>query len=78
MKSTLFTWQEVRDKADFAIKKYKNKSTYKGQVDLTSNKRSGCGVVLYPDGRLYEGEWLNDKRTGHGYEVFRNGSIYTG
>ena len=34
--------------------------------------------MKYKSGRLYEGEWLNDVRSGKGYERYSNGNIYQG
>lgn len=61
---------------DFGVKLYKH-SLYKGCLKDWKN-REGLGVLMYKSGRLYEGEWLADKRNGRGYERFSNGSIYLG
>ena len=34
--------------------------------------------MLYPNGRVYEGEWQNDCKFGKGYELFPNGNEYEG
>lgn len=52
---------------------------YRGQVQA---KRpftlEGVGVMVYPDGKIYEGFWKNGLRSGHGRLVYTNGSVYTG
>jgi len=38
---------------------------------------TGMGIMTWPDGRQYEGEFLNDKR--HGYGVYKwSGRQYVG
>lgn len=32
----------------------------------------------YKNGRVYEGEWLNDLRNGQGSEKYTNGDTYVG
>lgn len=78
MQSNLFEWKDIKDKPNFAFKKYKNKSTYKGEISQKTHQRNGCGVLIYADGRLYEGEWKADKRNGQGFEIFKRGHIYLG
>lgn len=34
--------------------------------------------MLYDNGRLYEGEWQNDKKFGRGFELNPNGNRYEG
>ena len=34
--------------------------------------------MLYLNGRKYEGEWVNDKRDGKGFEKYSNGNYYEG
>jgi hypothetical protein len=35
-------------------------------------------VLLYRNGRVYEGEWENGRKHGRGYEVFASKAIYEG
>ena len=42
---------------------------YFGQLDAAAN-RNGNGIMVYENGRSYEGEWLNNKKHGNGYETF--------
>lgn len=56
---------------NFKTLKYKD-AIYFGQVkrkdgNLT-RERVGKGVMIYQNGRVYEGNWLNDLRHGSGYE----------
>ena len=50
---------------------------YKGMFRLGQNKE-GKGNKYYNDGRLYEGEWKNNKRQGKGITKRSNGSIFEG
>ena len=36
------------------------------------------GTIRYPDGGTYSGEWMNDKRSGHGVEHYASKSTYRG
>lgn len=35
-------------------------------------------MLLYRNGRTYEGEWVANQRNGRGYELFSNGAKYVG
>ena len=37
--------------------------------------QSGYGIMRYPDGRVYEGQYLNGKRSGHGVIRGADGTI---
>ena len=69
MITDLFDFEELKQKKDFAIKRYKE-SLYRGE--LVSGHRHGQGICVYEIGRVYEGEWVDDKRHGKGYELFSN------
>ena len=51
------------------------KSLYYGEVN---KNRNGCGIMLYSNGRIYEGEWLNDVKFGKGFELYPSGNYYLG
>ena len=34
--------------------------------------------MLYVNGRVYEGYWIDNFKEGKGYEKFSNGSVYKG
>ncbi|EAR94970.2 MORN motif protein (macronuclear) [Tetrahymena thermophila SB210] len=57
------------------LKKYKQ-SIYFGQY--MNQKRHGKGLMIYNNGRLYEGLWENDLKHGKGFEKFPNCSVYEG
>ena len=38
----------------------------------------GFGVMTWPDGRKYEGEYLNDKKNGYGIFIWKDGKEYRG
>jgi len=69
MVSEEFDYEEVRQSPNFQVKKYKD-SIYRGEVNTKTLKREGRGIMQYDTGRFYEGLWKNDKRHGHGFEVF--------
>lgn len=75
MISELFNYADIKDVDEFNIKRTKN-TLYKGT--LVERQRDGLGVLIYNNGRVYEGEWKNDKRNGRGYELFNNQSTYLG
>ena len=39
---------------------------------------NGKGVLLWPDGRKYKGEYLNDKKHGLGEFYWKDGRGYKG
>ena len=54
---------------------------YKGIIGFGQNDvliKEGKGKKEYRDGRLYEGEWKNNKREGKGIEKYPDGAIYEG
>lgn len=63
MISDIFEYQELMKRANFGIKRYKNQ-TYKGLLNPTTGKRHGFGVLINDGGRVYEGQWADDKRSG--------------
>ena len=38
----------------------------------------GKGLFSWPDGRKYDGEYLNDKKHGFGIFTFKDGRVYEG
>lgn len=38
----------------------------------------GNGVLIWPDGRRYQGEYQNDKKHGYGEFYWKDGKIYKG
>ena len=76
MISNEFDYEAVRKGENFGIKQYKD-CIYRGELN-EKRQREGLGVLVYHNGRAYEGEWANNKRSGRGYEVFSNGNSYHG
>ena len=54
-----------------------NEGTYEGAYDK-DGKKHGKGVYRYPDGAVYEGDYINDKRNGGGKYVYSDGDVYEG
>lgn len=71
MLTDLFDFEELKQAANFAVKRYKD-SLYRGEI--VEKKRMGQGICCYENKRVYEGSWLFDKRHGKGYEKFSNGN----
>lgn len=61
---------------NFVIKKYRN-GVYFGEVD-DSERKNGYGVIFYYNGRMYEGQFKNDMKSGRGLENLPDGSLYSG
>ena len=47
-------------------------------VEYFYDKAGNYRKYTWPDGRVYEGDWLQDKRTGKGKMTWPDGSIYEG
>ena len=76
MISRLFDYDELKKQANFQIIKFKD-ATYRGLI-VNTDKRDCLGVMVYDNGRIYEGAWLNDRRHGTGFEKYSNGNTYEG
>ena len=76
MISNEFDYEAIRQDSQFGIKQYKD-CIYRGQLNQ-NRKREGLGVLVYQNGRVYEGEWIENKRHGRGYELFSTGNSYHG
>ena len=70
MLSSEFDYNAVIDSDNFAIKHFKD-AVYKGEIEADTNKRHGKGVIIYKNGRVYEGDWIDDKRQGRGSFALR-------
>ncbi len=60
------------------IAQYDNDSFYRGQWNKLSNQREGQGILIWPDGEIYEGHWMNDERNGSGRFIEADGGFYEG
>ena len=77
LKTDLFDIETLKASENFCLKTYKD-SYYIGEIRTEKNIREGMGVIVYENGRYYEGFWLKDRRDGKGFEVFSNGNVYIG
>lgn len=50
---------------------------YEGELDEQGNK-SGKGTLVWPDGSIYEGYFLDDKASGRGRLIHADGDVYDG
>ena len=55
----------------------KTGSVYEGQWN-DKGSMEGQGVMLWPDAKKYEGNWLRGKANGKGRMIFNNGDYYEG
>jgi hypothetical protein len=55
-----------------------NKTKYEGQWNEETNERDGMGVLVWPDGSVYEGYWKHDKANGRGRLIHADKDIYIG
>ena len=75
MLSNMFDLEQLKHSNTFGVKNYKD-SYYIGELDPETSMRDGLGICVYNSQRVYEGNWVNDKREGRGYERFSNGNVY--
>ncbi len=52
--------------------------TYCGFWNKAINKKEGKGIMMYSDGRIYEGYWKNDLPWGNGRWILPSGNVYEG
>jgi len=57
--------------------KYKDGSTYTGEVDEFYLPK-GKGMMEYPNGDIYKGDWNDNKKNGKGEMQYKNGNKYKG
>ena len=48
--------------------------TYKGT--WRGNLKEGHGVQKWPDGSVYEGDWIKNEANGKGKFTYANGDVY--
>lgn len=56
--------------------KFQNGEFY-GEIDAKAN-RHGHGKMMFTDGSVYEGQWMNDQKNGMGIVHYPSGNIYEG
>ena len=55
-----------------------NKTKYEGEWNKKTNERDGMGVLIWPDGSIYEGFWSNNKANGKGRLIHADRDVYIG
>lgn len=70
----VYTWMAPASEEDETlVQKAKYEGNYKDGL------KSGIGKMLYPNGDVYEGEWVDNKMQGEGtYTYKKTGDIYSG
>jgi hypothetical protein len=59
--------------------KYLSGVTYTGAFNPDKHgEREGVGRQVWPDGSVYEGQWMRSKREGKGRQIFLEGEFYEG
>jgi hypothetical protein len=51
------------------IKEISKNKIFVGELN-DKNKRNGLGIIFNTSGKIYEGNWIHDKKNGYGFEVF--------
>lgn len=74
-RNKMITIDDLKKNPNTKVKRFKD-CVFFGNV--FNNKRHGLGIMLYKNGRIYEGEWTNDVKNGKGLEMFGNGGRYEG
>lgn len=75
--SGLFSFEDLKKDGFKMMEITYRTSIFYGQVKEFEDGRchkEGKGVLLYENGRVYEGNWKNNKREGVGYERFQSNS----
>ena len=73
---SLIVMTELREMPMFQVKKFSD-AVFVGQVN-EKDLRDGLGVMIYKNGRIYEGNWKDDQREGKGLEKYSNNNKYEG
>lgn len=45
---------------------------------IKDNKKKGLGKIVYENGDVYYGDWVDDIRDGKGKLEYKNGDVYEG
>lgn len=62
--SDLLNWEELKSDPNAQLKKYRESVYYGAIVD---GSRNGIGIMLYTNGRVFEGNWKDNFKHGKGY-----------
>ncbi len=77
-----YDWSKLDTNGRIYIHKTQtDEGVYRGQHKATGREKNlydGVGTFLYTNGNVYEGNWRNGLREGHGRLVYANGSSYVG
>ena len=74
--SYLETYISINNINDIGIIKWKNNSSYVGEIK--NGVKDGIGIFKWPDGSKYEGEFIKDRIEGQGVIYYLDGNIYKG
>lgn len=55
-----------------------NKTKYEGYWNTKTGERDGMGVLIWPDGSIYEGFWKHNKANGRGRLIHADRDVYVG
>ena len=61
-------------KSHGAVIKLQSGAIYEGEI--LHSKRSGTGLISWPDGAKYEGQWKHNLPSGKGKFIHTNGDYY--
>lgn len=62
----------------YGIKTVINGTTKIQYIGSFDKNKKGSGVIKYPSGEMYHGEWLFDQRHGRGIIINKDKSIISG
>ena len=74
-------FEDLENKYFYRVLEEEEDGVYKGVIEFGQNNaliKKGKGQKEYKDGRLFEGEWKNNKREGNGFERYADGDVYEG
>ena len=70
---TLFEWGKYHDYLQKVFGDKKTHPTYQG--DVKNGVPNGLGIIIYPNGDKYIGEWEDGKKHGEGPETYSGGNF---
>ena len=63
-------------KMENSIKENGNYTLYSPVRSKQKNKKDGVGILFWPDGTKYEGQFKEDAANGKGRKIYANGEFY--